>query len=75
MKNTYSLILNAEAEEKNRSIFELAVYGLFLLSMAFSGWQFASTSVTLPSKAKKQDAPQSMIAEAPAPAPVIASRG
>ena len=75
MKNTYSLLINADSEEKGRSIFEVSVYALVLLCMAVSGYYFASTSVTLPSKSQKQDAPQSMIAEAPAPPPVVASRG
>ena len=75
-KSTYSLIINADTEEKGRSIVEVSVYALVLLCMAVSGWQFASTSVTLPKKSPKQNAPQSMVAEAPvAQPPVIASRG
>ena len=74
-KSTYSLLINSDTEEKGRSIFEISVYVLVLLCMAISGWYFASTSVTLPSKSQKQDAPQSMLAEAPAHPPVIASRG
>lgn len=46
MKNTYSLLLNSE--EKGRSIFESAIYGLVVLCVAFTGWQFASNSVITP---------------------------
>jgi hypothetical protein len=74
-KSTYSLLINSNAEDKSRSVLEISVYVLVLLCMAISGWHFASTSVTLPSKSQKHEAPQSMLAEAPAPAPVIASRG
>jgi len=80
MKNkpTYSLLIGADSEEKGRSVFETAVYGLVVLCMAVSGWHFVSSAVTLPgqNRAPKQDQPQSMIANAPVqPAPVIASRG
>ena len=77
-KNTYSLILNAEAEDRSHSICEAAVYGLVLLGMAVSGWNFASGTVTLPGQNRAPKSEQSMIATAPAeqPAPfVLASRG
>ncbi len=45
-KNTYSLLVGSE--EKGRSIFEGALYALVILCTAFSGWQFASSSVALP---------------------------
>jgi hypothetical protein len=48
MKNTYSLLLNANAEEKGRSIFESAVYGLVILCTAVSALQFACGDVVLP---------------------------
>jgi hypothetical protein len=48
MKNTYSLLLNANAEEKGRSIFETVVYGLVVACCAFSAVQFASGDVVLP---------------------------
>ena len=49
MKNTtYSLLLNANAEEKGRSIFEGAIYGLVVVCTALSIWQFATGSVVLP---------------------------
>lgn len=77
MKSTYSLILAAEAEEKGRSIFELAVYGLAVLCMAVAGWQFASSPVIVPGTVRTQEAPaQSVIANASPEVPVkIASRG
>lgn len=75
-KSTYSLLVDAATEEKSRSLFETGVYGLVLLCMAISGWQFAFTSVTLPKKSPKKDAPQSMIADAPIEqSPVVASQG
>lgn len=75
-KSTYSLLVNADAEEKGRSIFEISVYALVLLCMVVSGWHFVSTSVTLPRKSPKQDATPSMVADAPvAQPPVVASRG
>lgn len=76
-KSTYSLLINAAAEDKGRSIFELAIYGLVILCMAVAGWQFVSHPVTLPGKVRKEAPAEAMIANAPAPeAPVvIASRG
>ena len=47
-KNTYSLLLNAEAEEKGRSIFESAIYGLVVLCTAVAAFQFATGDVVLP---------------------------
>ena len=46
--NTYSLLLNANAEEKGRSIFEAAVCGLVVVCCAVSAFQFASGDVVLP---------------------------
>jgi hypothetical protein len=47
-KSTYSILLNAEAEEKGRSTFESGVFAFIILCAAFSGWSFASTTVRLP---------------------------
>ena len=47
-RSTYSLLLNADAEEKGRSIFESVVYGLVVLCTAVSLWQFVSGEVVLP---------------------------
>lgn len=70
-KHTYSLLVNSE--EKNRSVFETAVYGLLFASMTFSVFAFASQSVTMPSPNSKGAATE--IASTPAPQPpLIASR-
>lgn len=45
-QNTYSLLLSAE--EKGRSIFESAIYGLVVICTAFTGWAFVSSAVTTP---------------------------
>jgi len=47
-RSTYSLLLNADAEEKGRSIFETSVYGFLILATALSFWQFASGDIVLP---------------------------
>ena len=47
-KNTYSLILNAEAEEKGRSMFETAVYSCVVMATALSVWAFATGAVVTP---------------------------
>ena len=74
-KNTYSMILNAEAEEKGRSIFELAVYGVVILGMAVSSWNFAAGKVTLPGENRAPKSPsQSLIATHPRAARADRSR-
>ena len=47
-KNTYSLLVNADAEEKGRSIFETAVYSSVVMATALSVWAFASGAVITP---------------------------
>jgi hypothetical protein len=47
-KSTYSLLLNADAEEKGRSIFENAVYSVVLLCTALTVWVFVSNAVIVP---------------------------
>ena len=77
-KNTYSLILNAEAEDKRSSVFETLVYAVVILGMAVSSWSFVSGKVTLPGQNRAPKSQQSIMATVPAeqPAPiVIASRG
>ncbi|MFN2509573.1 MAG: hypothetical protein ABR589_12480 [Chthoniobacterales bacterium] len=64
-KSTYSLLINADAEEKGRSIFETAVYSLVVLCTALSVWHFASGEVTLPGQTSTKEAPVSIIANAP----------
>ena len=46
--NTYSLLVNANAEEKGRSIFEAAVYGLVVACCAVSAIQFATGEIVVP---------------------------
>ena len=77
-KNTYSLILNAEAEDKRSSAFETLVYAVVILGMAVSSWSFVSGKVTLPGQNRAPKSQQNIMATVPAeqPAPiVIASRG
>lgn len=74
-KNTYSLLV--QSQEKGRSIFEGAVYGLVIVCVAFSGWQFASNSVVTPGMNRTNNdstAPTEMVAKVPAEqAPALAS--
>jgi hypothetical protein len=73
-KSTYSLLLDAAAEEKGHSIFETAVYSLVVLCMALAGWHFASGTVTLPGQNRAPSTTShSMIAATPAPQPLVAS--
>ena len=82
-QSTYSLLMNSGAEEKGRSIFETAVYGVVVLCMAISGWEMMSTKVTMPGLTPAQQAQQeakaqqSIIASAPAEQahPLLAARG
>ncbi|MBA2270266.1 MAG: hypothetical protein M3372_07080 [Verrucomicrobiota bacterium] len=73
-KSTYSLLMNAESEEKGRSIFETAVYSGVVLCTVLSIWAFASGDVVTPgmNRVKAEAAP---VVEAPAQQIVIASRG
>ena len=74
-KNTYSLLV--QSDEKGRSILEGAIYGLVVLSVAFTSWQFASGSVVVPgmNRASNIDSATAVeVVETPAPAPIIASR-
>ena len=75
-KNTYSLL--AQADEQGRSIFESAIYGLVVLCVAVTSWQFASSSVVVPGQNRTNSNTDSGIAvevvEPAVQAPVIASR-
>ena len=64
-KSTYSLLINAEAEEKGRSIFETAVYSLVVLCTAMSVWAFASGAVVTPGM-NRATTDNAIFAEAPA---------
>lgn len=74
-KSTYSLLLNAEAEDKGRSIFEAAVYAVVVLSMAVSGWHFATSKLTLPGPNRQPISEQSMLAKTPVEQPLVEARG
>ena len=45
-ESTYALLVRSE--EKERSLFETAVYGLFILSAVAAIWQVAQQPVALP---------------------------
>ena len=64
-RSTYSLLLNAEAEEKGRSIFETAVCGIVVLCTVFTMWQFASGSVVLPTGGSTASSQAAELAAAP----------
>ena len=48
-ESTYSLIVRSE--EKSRSVLEVVLYAVLILSAVFSIWQFAHQPVVLPSAA------------------------
>ena len=45
-ESTYALLVRSE--EKNRSLLEIVVYALLIVSIVFSIWQFARQSMDLP---------------------------
>ena len=47
-ESTYGLIVRSE--EKGRTMFETAVYALFILCAVFSIWQSAQQSIVIPSE-------------------------
>ena len=75
-KNTYSLL--TQADEQGRSIFESVIYGLVVLCVATTSWQFASGSFVVPGMTRANSTPPSGIAveviDPAVQAPVIASR-
>ena len=75
-KSTYSLLVNADSEDKGRSIFESAVYSLVGMSTALSVWAFASGAVVTPGMGRAEKGTEAGFAiEAQAEQPiVIASR-
>ncbi|MFN2475264.1 MAG: hypothetical protein ABR526_02850 [Chthoniobacterales bacterium] len=73
-KNTYSLLVSSE--EKGRSIFETAIYGLVVASMTFSVFAFASQSFNVPHTQKTTGSPAiQTIATQPIDSSVVAARG
>ena len=75
-KNTYSLLLNADAEEKGRSIFETVVYSSVVMATALSVWAFASGAVVTPGMGRPERGNEAgFTIKAPAAQPiVVASR-
>ena len=75
-KNTYSLILNAEAEEKGRSLFEATIYSSVAIATAVSVWAFATGAVIVPGMGRPNGGNEAGFAiKAPVEQPiVIASR-
>ena len=65
-QSTYSLLV--QSQEKGRSIFEGAVYALFVLSSVVSILQFASQSVIVPVQPGANSTASAMIAKADAAA-------
>jgi hypothetical protein len=45
-ESTYALLVRSE--EKERNLFETAIYALFVLCAVFSVWQFAQQPITIP---------------------------
>lgn len=72
-QNTYSLLVNSE--EKSRSLFETAVYGVVVASMAVAGILFASQSVTVPRMPKASGPSLEIAAATPVAKPAVESRG
>ncbi len=70
-KTTYSLLIGSE--EKGRSLFEGVLYAVVIVSVAFSGWQFASHSVVVPRMPAGNgvtSSPVEVAAKAPEPQPL-----
>lgn len=69
-KSTYSLLINADSEEKGRSIFEAAIYSSVVLATALSVFSFATGSVVLPGM-NRVKADSGIAIEAPAQQPIV----
>lgn len=67
-QSTYSLLVNSE--EKGRSLFEAAIYGLVVLCAIVSVGQFAMQDVTLPGQVSAKASSSVMVADANTKAPV-----
>ncbi|MGI8435913.1 MAG: hypothetical protein ACR2NX_03280 [Chthoniobacterales bacterium] len=74
-KSTYSLLVDADSEEKSRSIFEVSVYVLIGLCMAVSGWNFATATVTVPGQNRAPASTERLVNNVPDPQPLLADRG
>ena len=47
-ESTYALLVRSE--ERERNLFETAIYALFILCAVFSVWQFVQQPVTIPNR-------------------------
>ena len=71
-KSTYSLLVNADSEEKGRAIFETAVYSTVCLATALSVWAFASGAVVTPGMGRADKGNEAGFAvEAQAEQPIV----
>ena len=70
-KSTYSLLVNADSEEKGRSIFEGAIYSTVILATALSVWAFASGSVLIPGMGRVDANEARLAVEAQAAQPIV----
>ena len=70
-KNTYSLLINADSEEKGRSIFETAIYSFVVMATAVSVWTFASGSVITPGMNRAASHSANIAVEVLAEQPVV----
>ena len=50
LKSTFDLVMESEHEDKNRSVLEIVIYALFILSAAFSIWQAAIQPIAVPTR-------------------------
>ena len=58
-ESTYALLMRSE--EKERSLFETIVYGLFMLSAVAAIWQFAQQPLDLPLATTPQTAAETQV--------------
>lgn len=52
-ESTYALIVQYESEDKGRGVLETVLYAFFILSVAFSIWQFGLHPVIIPAAGLK----------------------
>ena len=72
-KSTYSMLLNADSDDKGRSMFETAVCSVAVLCIALTVWAFASTSMVIPGQARVKDTTKAQIAQVVAEQPALAA--
>jgi hypothetical protein len=47
-ESTYTLLVQSESEDRNRSLLESVLYVSFILSAVFAIWQFALQPIVVP---------------------------